>query len=425
MRPVRYGFVCNAYHRGGISRWMVALAVEGTRRGHEIWFVTPRPERPFVNGHNRPSMLSLLEAHAPAERPHIVAPRVGDEFEFGKQEYRASVYAEAVSSRVPLGVPLFVSDDPAAWQGVSWVAGRNPLIAGVHGDHPHYDGLLRAYAGSVAAVMAVSERLKQRVVGLGLPDGIPVEVVPCGVELPPRVAPRPAGTRPLRLAWVGRLDEEQKRVSDLPKIAAALCRLGCDFTLDIMGDGEAAPALGEAVAAMRLGGRVRLLGWGSPDEVQRLLAAADILVLPSNMEGWPVTVMEALALGCAVVASRVSGIEDLEHCPGARGCLRVFAVGDVEAAARSIVEMGREPAGDRVARARSLAEREFSISVNADRVERLLERVAPGRPTPRPILARHRALLATLSYPIAAQRVARLWLAGRYRRPAPATASLD
>jgi glycosyltransferase involved in cell wall biosynthesis len=61
-----------------------------------------------------------------------------------------------------------------------------------------------------------------------------------------------------------------------------------------------------------LDGHVRLLGWQSAEEIWTLLRESDVLLLPSNFEGMPVVVMEALSAGCAVVASRVSGIEDID-----------------------------------------------------------------------------------------------------------------
>lgn len=74
------------------------------------------------------------------------------------------------------------------------------------------------------------------------------------------------------------------------------------------GDGEQRPELERAIAGAGLGGRIHLLGrrW----DVADWLDAADIFVLPSEREGMPLAIMEAMAKGLPVVATAVSGIPE-------------------------------------------------------------------------------------------------------------------
>jgi glycosyltransferase involved in cell wall biosynthesis len=74
------------------------------------------------------------------------------------------------------------------------------------------------------------------------------------------------------------------------------------------GTGPLAEELSQAVAAAALGDRVKLLGqrWDLPD----LLDAADVFLLPSQAEGMPLAIMEAMARGLPVAASAVSGIPE-------------------------------------------------------------------------------------------------------------------
>src|SRR6185312_14251161 len=92
-------------------------------------------------------------------------------------------------------------------------------------------------------------------------------------------------------------------------------------TLDIVGDGPDKIALEQALLRLGQGDAIRLHGWHDRAYVQHVLHASDVLLLPSNFEGMPVVAMEALSQGCAVVASRTSGIEDWADCPAAKGCL--------------------------------------------------------------------------------------------------------
>jgi glycosyltransferase involved in cell wall biosynthesis len=80
-------------------------------------------------------------------------------------------------------------------------------------------------------------------------------------------------------------------------------------TLLIAGDGPTRPRVERLVRDLRLDDRVQLLG--NRQDPLRLISAADVLVLPSDMEGLPISVLEALWLGVPVVASAVGGLREL------------------------------------------------------------------------------------------------------------------
>ncbi|MBT3217616.1 MAG: glycosyltransferase family 4 protein [Proteobacteria bacterium] len=74
------------------------------------------------------------------------------------------------------------------------------------------------------------------------------------------------------------------------------------------GNGDDIERFRQAVDAKRI--PVEILGWVSGTERERAYAEADILCLPSHSEGFPVTVMEAMAIGLPVAATRISGIPE-------------------------------------------------------------------------------------------------------------------
>jgi len=88
--------------------------------------------------------------------------------------------------------------------------------------------------------------------------------------------------------------------------AKALAALPADVSLVLVGDGPERAAIA-AVA----GERTRFLGALPPDLVACAYRAADLFVLPSEREGWPNVVTEALASGLRVVATRVGGIPEI------------------------------------------------------------------------------------------------------------------
>jgi glycosyltransferase involved in cell wall biosynthesis len=115
-----------------------------------------------------------------------------------------------------------------------------------------------------------------------------------------------------RLLYVGRL-ERQKGVLDLLDAFARLAPARPDFALTLVGDGSARGECQTRAAA--IGAQVQLIGARPLDEVPRFLAACDLLTLPSWNEGTPNVVLEALACGRKVVATRTGGIPDVIDSP--------------------------------------------------------------------------------------------------------------
>jgi glycosyltransferase involved in cell wall biosynthesis len=76
-----------------------------------------------------------------------------------------------------------------------------------------------------------------------------------------------------------------------------------------VGEGAQMAEVRQSIARLRLGDRVRLLGRRS--DIPAVLAACDLVVQPSLWEGNPLSVMEAMAAGKAVVATSVGGVPDL------------------------------------------------------------------------------------------------------------------
>lgn len=112
------------------------------------------------------------------------------------------------------------------------------------------------------------------------------------------------------LLYVGSLKPD-KGVRELldPQVQEGLRAQGA--TLAIAGAGELRGELERAIASRGLQDRVRLLGPQRPAEVARWMNAADALCLPSHHEGIPNVILEALACGLPVLATRVGGIPEV------------------------------------------------------------------------------------------------------------------
>jgi glycosyltransferase involved in cell wall biosynthesis len=104
---------------------------------------------------------------------------------------------------------------------------------------------------------------------------------------------------------VGRLKEPK----DFEGLVYALAEAGVPFRAAIVGDGPDRGVIEKAVRETGSSDRIELLGERS--DVAEQLAASDVFVLSSRSEGMPVSVLEAMAAGVAVIASAVGGVPEL------------------------------------------------------------------------------------------------------------------
>ncbi|HEU0192605.1 MAG TPA: glycosyltransferase [Gaiellales bacterium] len=184
-----------------------------------------------------------------------------------------------------------------------------PAVITAHGQdvenaraNPVMGVLTRQVLHRSAAVIAVSEYLSGR-----LPPGARrVEVIDCGVDTERfQPAPRAAGDGP-RYLFIGSLTERKNP----RRLLAAFAELG-EGSLAVAGGGPLETELRSAAPAA-----VRFLGRLTPDGVRDALASADVLVAPSLVEPQGQVVLEGMACGRPVVATRVGGPAELvdERC---------------------------------------------------------------------------------------------------------------
>ncbi|WP_428941038.1 glycosyltransferase [Fontivita pretiosa] len=178
----------------------------------------------------------------------------------------------------------------------------------------------------------------------GCEDWPKIRVVHCGVDgqyLETEDWPDvPADSR--RLVCVGRLCEQKGQLL-LIEAVSRLVREGIRVELTLIGDG---PMRGQIERAIRDGGLehcVQLAGWCSGAEVRAHLLNSRALVLPSFAEGLPLVLMEAMALGRAVISTYVGGIPELVE-PGSNGWL--VPAGSVEALVQAMRQALEIPAAE-------------------------------------------------------------------------------
>jgi glycosyltransferase involved in cell wall biosynthesis len=116
------------------------------------------------------------------------------------------------------------------------------------------------------------------------------------------------GAGQVAIGYVGRL-ARQKGVGILIDSAKWVVEQVPSVRFVMVGEGEQERAVRKKILAYGLEDHVKLTGFRT--DIPQLLAALDIFVLPSEYEGLPYTLMEAMATGCTAVATDVGGNRDL------------------------------------------------------------------------------------------------------------------
>ncbi len=147
--------------------------------------------------------------------------------------------------------------------------------------------------------------------------------------------------RELHIAYVGRLEQWQKRVLDIPTILDRLEQFDVPFVLHVAGDGPEMGSLKQKL--LRYVDKVRFYGRLGPKDLENLIYnRANVLLLTSFWETGPLVIWEAMASGLAVVSSNYIG-------SGAEAALRhgenalLFPVADGNRAAEELARIWHEP----------------------------------------------------------------------------------
>jgi glycosyltransferase involved in cell wall biosynthesis len=132
---------------------------------------------------------------------------------------------------------------------------------------------------------------------------------------------------------------KEKGIDELLNALALPSLFNANWRLTIAGIGDI-PHYQERARRLRIADRVAFVGWADGHATQRLLERADVLVLPSHFECFPMAVVEGMAYGLAVVVTPVGAVREA-ITDGETGLL--VPVGDSERLARAIKRLIDDP----------------------------------------------------------------------------------
>jgi glycosyltransferase involved in cell wall biosynthesis len=173
-------------------------------------------------------------------------------------------------------------------------------------------------------------------------------------------------TRPLRILYMGRLSQEQKRVRLFPEILQQLCQSGMPFHWTVAGAGEESGFLETNLKTGSPNQTISFAGTVPYVDVPAMLKQHDIYLLASDYEGLPLSLLEAMGYGLVPVVSDLkSGICDVvDKTVGVP-----VPVKDVSGYARAIIHLHEHRAelAAKSAAARARVREEFSVAAMANR----------------------------------------------------------
>ena len=228
--------------------------------------------------------------------------------------------------------------------------------------------------------LALSEVMKERLHELGcLRDRIVIHHLGVQLDRFPHTTHQSDEAEPLRLISVARL-AEKKGLEYAIRAVARLEAAGKKVRLDIVGNGPRRESLNRLIRDLSIEESVHLLGWRSQPEVQVLLRQADILLAPSvtavngDQEGTPTVLLEAMATGLPIVATRHGGIPE-QVIDGEQGYL--VPERDVEALVERLSHLADHPSlrremGDR---GRRRVQEAFDMETLNDRLVQLYSKL--------------------------------------------------
>ena len=297
-----------------------------------------------------------------SERGHEIELAVLDSRAGGKRRYaRLAVGTLQAARRFRPDVVYAHFLVPSGLIGA--LASHAPLVVTAHGRDVRNVGSIRGMAtltrrtvARAAAVIAVSDYLRRELEAKVPEARGKTEVIDSGVDLERfRVEPAPADGP--RFLCLGALSERKNVV----RLADAFAQVG-DGTLTFVGDGPLRPRLkGHA--------NVELAGAVAHDEIPKRIAQSHVVCQPSLIEPFGQAVLEAMACGRSVVATRIGGPP--EFVPPDAGVL-VDPL-DVEALAHALRQAAALPSPNQAARA---AAEGHDVREQARKVEEVLERAA-------------------------------------------------
>jgi glycosyltransferase involved in cell wall biosynthesis len=290
----RIAFVTYELVHGGSLTFLLNISREFQRRGIDHSIISLGPHHAMEK--------DFAAADVTTIRPDTAHRFIEDSIRFGLEQLRNFKPTHIIGCLGPQSLEI-----------LRYVPKEVSRLGLLQTDDPPVYAMLAAYAPYLDAVVGVSEYSCQALRSYPQLAHKAVYYQPYGIPTPEKLrTPSSRQDNPIRIAYVGRLVREQKRVHLLPQIVRALVNSGRPFVFRIAGSGAQLSWLKKNLQVNSSQQVIRFEGQVSYDCIPKLMLDSDIFLLPSDYEGLPLSLLEAMAHGAVPVVSDLpSGMREV------------------------------------------------------------------------------------------------------------------
>jgi glycosyltransferase involved in cell wall biosynthesis len=310
----------SAYLLGGVQDWLYMLTLGLRKRGYDI--IVAVPNNLYHNGVLYNNYYTGIDAIFFTNRTGTSQGRVD------------ALYHLIISNPTDILIGVNIGDLYEAYQQASHRIDQTRLIMTLHAIEGDYLCDIGKYCQLLDAVITTNKLSQKIITRLGLMEETRVLYAPYGVRTDKSIVDKTQDNI-LRIAWVGRLDNEQKRISDLPSILRSLDTKNISYVLSIAGDGPCKDDLEKDLQEWIERDQVKLLGFLDKSRLDSVYNTHNILLITSEWETGPIVAWEAMLSGLVVVSSEYIGYSSEGALINEVTAL-LFPVGSTEVAANQI-----------------------------------------------------------------------------------------
>src|ERR1700730_2873735 len=259
----RVAIITGTLQLGGSTTFVFNLSTELVKRQVPCLVISGEAEHPMANDFDR----SNVEVILCDERREIFEDRVQRTLQRAREFKPDTVIANLA---------------PFEFEVLRYLPHGVFRIGVVHSDEPNVYLTLNNYAPWMDAIVGVSASIVRRLNKISGFDRVSKHHLSCGVPMPKELRRPVRSSGPVRILYLGRLSNEQKRVHLFPEIAASLEKARMPFHWTIAGDGPDRAALQNRMTRRGLASRVQFLGAVNYTKIGALFGNHDIFLLVSD-----------------------------------------------------------------------------------------------------------------------------------------------
>lgn len=166
--------------------------------------------------------------------------------------------------------------------------------------------------GQCNSFVAVSNKVKDSLIEYNpIINKNLIQIIPNSIYIPAFKDKKYDFKNIIQVVFIGRIENSQKGVLLLPDIIEQLKKEGFPVRLSIIGEGPDEDRLKDKIQRLKLQNEIKIVGYLSYETVMKVIPEYDFLIMPSNLEGLPFVLLEAMVNGVIPIVSLLPGITDM------------------------------------------------------------------------------------------------------------------